>query len=308
MIYKNVIDEITSRKTESEMLASQRLSRAMQNEQFKNLYKTLKTLEIENSKKEFLKEDTQQIEDEIKNTKIKIEKELNSLKLSLKDFQPEYHCKKCNDTGILKNNYCDCFYELLNKKLISNIGANIDRSHTFDNSNFDLFDNKEMISKIYSKIREWCERIKDTKYKNLVISGATGVGKTYLSECICNEFINKDMIINFHTAFSLNNIFYKYATTFGNEKMAILDDVLKCDVLFIDDFGSEPKMKNSEEYFYTLINERTLNKKITIISTNLSPIQILDRYGERTFSRISNKANSLMIKIENSDLRLKKRN
>ena len=300
------MDEVKSRKTESEMLASQNLLRAMQNQDIKELYTRLKSFEIEKSKNEFLKKSTAGFESEIINIKKKLEEELSKANMCLDDFEPKYFCKKCQDTGIANGKYCDCFYELLNKKLTSNIGANIDNTHTFENSNFELFDNKEQISKIYYKIKEWCEKIKETKYKNLVISGATGVGKTYLSECICNAFLKKDMIINFHTAFSLNNVFYKYATTFGNDKMAILDDILKCDVLFIDDFGSEPKMKNSEEYFYTLINERTLNQKVTIISTNLSPLQILDRYGERTFSRISNKANSLMIKIGNSDLRLKK--
>ena len=301
------MDEIKLRKTESEMLASQNFFCAMKNQDVKDLYTKLKSLEIEKSKNEFLKKSTASFESEIEETKKKLEEKLSKMNICLDDFEPKYYCKKCQDTGIALGKYCDCFYELLNKKLAKNIGANIDKTHTFENSNFELFDNKDEVSKIYSKIKEWCEKIKETKYKNLVISGATGVGKTYLSECICNEFLKKDMIINFHTAFSLNNVFYKYATTFGSEKIEILDDILKCDVLFIDDFGSEPKMKNSEEYFYALINERTLNQLVTIISTNLSPLQILDRYGERTFSRISNKANSLMIKIDNSDLRLKKR-
>ena len=65
-------------------------------------------------------------------------------------------------------------------------------------------------------------------------------------------------------------------------------------------------MKNTEEYFYLLFNERLSKNKSTIITTNLSLEQLLARYGERTFSRLCNKANSLMIKIQNKDLRLKR--
>ena len=87
----------------------------------------------------------------------------------------------------------------------------------------------------------------------------------------------------------------------------MLDGVLESDVLIIDDFGSEPKTKATEEYFYAILNERLVKNKHTIISTNLLPMQILDKYGERTFSRLNNKASSVMLKIENKDLRLKRK-
>ena len=66
-------------------------------------------------------------------------------------------------------------------------------------------------------------------------------------------------------------------------------------------------MKNNEEYFYSVFNERLANHKSTIISTNLTPMQLLERYGERIFSRLTQKTNSLLIQINNSDLRMKRK-
>ena len=102
-------------------------------------------------------------------------------------------------------------------------------------------------------------------------------------------------------------MFLKYRTSFNENKAGLLDGVLNCDVLIIDDLGSEPNIKNTEEYFYSLFNERLSKNKSTVITTNLNLNQLLLRYGERTFSRLCNKANSLSIKVVNTDLRLKKK-
>ena len=118
--------------------------------------------------------------------------------------------------------------------------------------------------------------------------------------------LRKNNVVNYYTAFALNDLFLKYRSSFYEDRVGVLDGVLESDVLIIDDLGSEPNMKNTEEYFYLLFNERLSKNKSTIITTNLALEQLLARYGERTFSRLCNKANSLMIKIQNKDLRLKR--
>ena len=109
------------------------------------------------------------------------------------------------------------------------------------------------------------------------------------------------------TAFGLNNTSLKYHTTFDNTKSSILEPLLTCDVLVIDDLGTEPINKNvTLEYLYLVINERQLAGKPTIITTNLTPDGVINRYGERIFSRINNKLISLNIKLDGQDMRLKK--
>ena len=161
---------------------------------------------------------------------------------------------------------------------------------------------------VYDKIKNWCDKIEESKFKNLLLSGSTGVGKTYLVECACNELLNRDKFVSFYSAFSLNNLFLKYHTTFDESKSTLLDGVLGCDVLVIDDLGSEPKFKNvTEEYLYLVLNERLSKGKSTIVTTNLSLDEILDKYGERVFSRLCNKSNSLIVHMGNKDLRLKRK-
>lgn len=299
-----VLNEIKINKLQSESIADKNLKKALLDSSFKAVYRELKELQINKSKLEFLKENTSEIESKIKEKIKELESILKELNMSKRDFEVNYKCSKCKDTGLLENEYCDCFYSLLNKKLIENIGVKIDPTHKFESVDFSIFDNADEMKKLYSKLSGWCDKLKTTKYKTIILSGAPGVGKTYLTECICNKLINKRCVINYYSAFALSDLFFKHYNSFNGLKKNLLDNVLECDVLIIDDFGAEPSTKNSVEYFYNLLNERLVKQKFTIVSTNLSPMQILDRYGERIFSRLNNKNSCAMFKISNKDLRL----
>lgn len=305
-IKQKVLNEIKSLKLWAEYKADKNLEKALENSEFKKLYSEIKSLNFSIAKKEFLNEDTKTLNDEL----TKKEQELSSLaqKLNFKmqDFKPKYSCLQCNDTAMDRQNYCKCFYEKLNKEIINNLGINVDKLHEFKNSDFKIFDNPETMKKVYFTMENWCNSLSDTKYKTILLSGSTGVGKTYLIDCMTNALINKNVVVNYYTAFMLNDLFLKYRSSFYENRAGILDDVLNCDVLFVDDLGAEPNIKNSEEYFYLLFNERTLKNKFTVVTTNLSLDKLMLRYGERTFSRLCNKKSSLLLNIENKDLRLKK--
>lgn len=301
-----VLAQIRALKDKNESIAQNNLQNALKDETFKQLYGEYKGLSIEKTKCEVLGKDSKQVAENLKKVKTKIENVLKNLKIDCKKFKPNYNCNKCNDTGEVDGKYCSCFYEKLNEQLIKNLGANVDPKHTFENANFNIFDNSEQIEKLYNKIKNWCDNLNSSKCKTLVLCGAPGVGKTYLTECICNSLIKKNLVVNYYSSFALNDLFSKYNSSFYQNRAGILDGVLDCDVLIIDDFGSEPKTKWTEEYFYSVLNERLVKNKHTIISTNLMPMQILDKYGERTFSRLNNKASSVMLQVQNSDLRLKK--
>ena len=101
-----------------------------------------------------------------------------------------------------------------------------------------------------------------------------------------------------------------FRISYGSCRCGCLHAYLKncnvnCDVLFLDDLGSENKIKNvTNEYLYLVLNERMLNHKKTVITTNLNLAQIQDVYGERIFSRLMHKKHSLKIKMEGKDLRV----
>ena len=300
-----VLNEIRQSKLNSEAVADAHFKKAFLNQKFKKGYSELKQLEVEKSKLEFNNKKSADIDLKILNKQKELNQILKTLNLTFKDFEPNYSCKKCNDTGVVNNKYCTCFYVKYNEALIKNLGVNIDRTHTFQNANYNLFNNPKEVSKLYTKLFNWCKNINKSSIKTILLVGDTGVGKTYLTECVCNELINKNVVVNYYTSFALNDLFYKYHTSFAENRAGLLDGVMDCDVLIIDDFGSEPKIKTTEEYFYALINERSTKKLSTIISTNLSLSQIMDRYGERTFSRLNNKSSCVLFKLNNDDLRLK---
>lgn len=243
---------------------------------------------------------------------LKREKEL-ILKEKHIDFdylKPHYECSLCHDTGyIQKDNYqtemCSCLKQKLldisfNKSNMSNL--NTENFSTFNELLFsDEVDPKkyrfsisprENIKKIKQKSLEFVQNFDNPSYKNLLFSGNTGLGKTFLSNCIANEVLKLGKTVLYQTAPVLleNIIDYKL-----NKQKTNLEDinksVLETDLLIIDDLGTETlnSMKLSE--LFTIINTRilNLNHKITktIISTNLNITEIFNKYEERIGSRIA---------------------
>ena len=302
-IKNKVLNEILFHRAYAQRQADILLSKTLKDEEFKTLYTKLRSLDIDEA---LGKTNDANKQREQLNKKIDIV--LKKKGLSQNDFLPKYDCAQCHDKGLVDGKYCDCFYKKLNQALTSNVGININKEHTFENVDSSLFDDKEKMSKIFEKMEKWCENIKNSQYKNLLLSGKMGTGKTYLTECIANKLISQNISVSFYTAFALNNLFLKFHTTFEEGKNDILSPLLDVEVLIIDDLGTEPKYKNvTEEYLYLIINERLSKNMPTIITTNLSLEDILSKYGARIFSRLCNKQTSILLQVENSDIRLKRK-
>lgn len=307
-VKEKVLREIRKSAQDAKKKAQENFDAAMKNAEFKKLYLQMRALNFDISKLDFEGKNCQEKKRELKRVSILAKEALNKIGMEFDDFEPEYACKKCKDSGFYGKNLCDCYHLKMQKELVNNLGNRVNPKHTFEKADFDLFEEKEKVKSTYEKIENWCEKMETSEYKNLVLSGPTGVGKTYLVECVSNRLMQKDRSVVFYSAFSLNNLFLKFHTTFDESKAGMLDGVLECEVLIVDDLGSEPKFKNvSEEYFYLLLNERLSRDKSTIVTTNLLPDEILNRYSERVFSRLCNKRNTVLLKMEGSDLRLKRK-
>ena len=145
----------------------------------------------------------------------------------------------------------------------------------------------------------------DTSFQNLFIYGSTGVGKTFLSNCIAKELIDQAHCVIYFTAFDLFDTLAK--TTFQKDMSSdgTLEDIFECDLLIIDDLGTELTNTFVVSALFQCINERIMRRKSTIISTNLSLGQFRDIYSERILSRIT--SNYTMIKLFGEDIRIQKR-
>lgn len=295
---QKVIDH--NRKT-AEAKAEQVLQKALANDEFKNNFLAIKEAEFENARCEAYGEKQKY------NTEIlyKLQQDiLKKLNLKNTDLQPNYVCKNCNDTGYSNGEMCGCLKSVINKKLFEKSGFN-KTLNTFENTNCDIFDNKDKAQTLYNSMQKWCN--KQNPYNIIVLCGKAGVGKTHLMECMASSLIANDHIVYFVSAFNMNQALLKYHTTFDETKAYSLEDLLEPEYLFIDDLGTEPIFKNvTVEGLYNIISDRLSNNKKTIISTNLGLADIERVYGERIFSRIVNQKVSLCFNIQNSDLRLKK--
>ena len=226
---------------------------------------------------------------------------------SINDLQPKYECCLCKDTGYIKSGtsatvMCSCLKQkLLNISYNKSNMTNLSKEN-FENFNPNIFSNeissnfnispKQNILNIKQKCIEFVNNFDNPNSKNLLFTGNTGLGKTYMSNCIANELIKKGKNVLYQTAPVLletiiDNKFNKYKTA---NKDNFYKDVLEADLLIIDDLGTEclNSMKLSE--LFTILNTRilNLNNKVTktIISTNLNINNIFKSYEERIGSRI----------------------
>lgn len=242
--------------------------------------------------------------------KLKKEKEQLLKTLDLPDgiLSPLYECSICSDTGFVtdkngKSILCNCIKQKmfdidLNK---SNIG-NLEREN-FDNFDLELYSDevnpskynakispKQNISNIKKLALDFIKGFDDPEEKNLLFTGNTGLGKTFLSNCIAKEILSLGKTVLYQTApIMLDNIIdYRFGKSDFNE---VYDNIINVDLLIIDDLGAEASNSFKVSELFNIINSRLLfqNNRVmkTIISTNLNMNYLLDTYSERIFSRLA---------------------
>ncbi len=284
---------LKERKKIAEDNALQNLSLARKNENFLSLEKEENSLIIEIAKIEFEEKNSNKLRENLEKIQKNKDFLLKKLKLNLKT---NYFCPKCSDTGIINGKNCECKKRVINQILKEESGMASDFS--FDDAK--LFSDEEKI--LFDKMKAWCENFPNVKSKSIFLSGEMGVGKTFLCEAMANELIKKNVFVYFTTAFNLNNLFSEFCRTNNKE---ILDLLLSAEVLFIDDLGTEPIFRNiTLNYLYLVLNERLISGKAVVINTNLMPDEILERYGERIFSRVMNKQTGLVLCYKGKDRRV----
>ena len=134
------------------------------------------------------------------------------------------------------------------------------------------------------------------------------MGKTFLSNCIAKELLNAAFSVIYLTAIQLFDIFSHYTFENGDDAGAeddTLSLILSCDLLIIDDLGTELSNSFTNSKLFYCLNERFMQKKSILISTNLTLDKINQVYSERIFSRLS--SNFTLLKFYGEDIRIKKK-
>lgn len=222
-------------------------------------------------------------------------------------------CPVCNDTGYVKGAVCNCVKELAKKLMYEQLCGEC----PIDECRFDNFDLKfypdtaesggavprKVMTSVFKMAREYAISFDPQTSKSLLFTGDTGLGKTHLSLAIAGEIIKKGYSVVYGPAQNLFSMAEK--EKFSSENgFSKTDALLSCDLLVIDDLGTEFSTSFTLSLFYNIVNTRLLNKKPTIISTNLSLKDIEVKYTPRVLSRFI--GNYELIKFFGNDIRQQK--
>ncbi|MCK9217538.1 MAG: ATP-binding protein [Firmicutes bacterium] len=238
---------------------------------------------------------------------------LNSLKRKQKDLRVEkteilasknygddilelrYECDKCKDTGFVGFNKCSCFIQkqIEYNYMMSNLS---ETKENFDNFNLKYYSEtpkkdglspRKNMEHIYRECIDYVNTF-DKHNRNMLFIGRPGLGKTFLCHSIAKELLKTGKSIIYHSAPDLIDLVRKYKFNFENEEQSdtVLDNINTCDLLIIDDLGTELSTQFSGLVIYNILNKRMMESKKMIIATNLDVKEIIRDYSERITSRI----------------------
>lgn len=228
-----------------------------------------------------------------------------------------YTCPDCKDTGYIGTNKCHCF----KKAIVDLLYTQSNLQEVLEKENFSTFSldyyssnhrdpltgrsSLEAVQTALHICHEFVD-IFSEDFQNILLYGDTGVGKTFLSHCIAKEVMDRSYSVIYFSASRLFDVLAK--NMFGKKEEETddsLDYIYNCDLLIIDDLGTELSNTFTTSQLFSCLNERILRQKSTIISTNLALDDIKTIYSERIFSRIS--SHYTMLRLTGDDIRIQKK-
>ena len=256
------------------------------------------------------KEQAEALESALRDLVRKRERLLSSHGLSPSDLEPVYACPDCQDTGYIGAKKCHCFRQAEIDLLYhqSSLREVLEKEN-FRTFSYEWYEDgdREIMRRNVMEARMFIERFDDS-FQNLLLLGAVGTGKTFLSNCIAKELMDTCHSVVYLTAFQLFELLSQAA--FGREgsggtgKQAY-PYIFDCDLLIIDDLGTELPNSFTVSQFFLCVNERILRKKSTLISSNLDMEALRNVYSERTLSRII--SCYTIRQLPGSDIRIRKK-
>ena len=303
-IENKILNEILTNRQDAEHLADVRYFKALQNKDFEAIDKEIRGLIIEKAKQEFEGKSTAEVDESIKTAKNKRAEILQKMGLTLQDIRPNYSCKLCNDTGFVGNTRCFCFQNKLTRALFQNSNMGNSMTHTFKDFEPKIYDKPEFGEKMLKLGEKIVAGEGKFNVPVIIVRGEVGAGKSFFLECVANELLNRNVAVCFMPAFELSQNLLEWHLGSFDTKNLMQQIFIDCDVLIIDDLGTEPIYQNiSLEYMQNIIDVRIMKNKLTIISTNLNTEEFMERYGDRLASRLVMSGNALKFDLNNSDLR-----
>ena len=218
----------------------------------------------------------------------------------------KYNCPICRDEGNIDGKMCEC----MKKELIIAGYASAGIAGLCGKMSFDTFDlsyytgaDRKNMEIVLQRMREYAENFTGEDSGSVLFFGGTGLGKTHLSVAVAKKVIEGGHTCIYTTSGDLFSDYRKYRFDNG-ENDRKTDKYTDCELLVIDDLGTELNGKDIAPFFYNLLNQRLNAGRSTLISTNLSNNKLLEMYGERIVSRLLGEF--LTFRFTGKDVRMQK--
>ncbi len=223
----------------------------------------------------------------------------------------KYECEKCSDTGFIGTRLCECMRRdlILAGYESSGIG-NLIRTQSFDTFSLDYYsrtpEERRNMELILDTCRTYAERFTAESGNNMFFCGTTGLGKTHLSTSVAKRVIERGFDVVYDTSQNILADFEyeRFTRSYGDTSEPRTDKYFNCDLLIIDDLGTEIANQFTVSCLYNIINTRINNSGAMIISTNLTQNEIRDRYSDRITSRLF--GDFMVMRFVGKDIRLQK--
>lgn len=206
-------------------------------------------------------------------------------------------CPKCGDRGWRGSEMCECLQALCAREQIRSLSSLLELGdQRFETFSLDWYSaeydekigmsHREAMSMVLTTCRSFAKEFDTFPVQNLFLTGAPGLGKTFLSACIARTVSEKGFSVVYDTAVAIFANFEDEKFGRGEEAGAAVKRYLSCDLLILDDLGSELTSSMSQSALYTLVNTRLMERRHTVISSNLSLEDIRQRYLPMIASRL----------------------
>ena len=266
----------------------------------------------------------EQAADFVKNEADRLRSERASILLrnNVNEYVPKYKCDLCNDSGVSSDGKkCGCFIRRL-QALMALPGERADMSPikncTFENYTNAYYSKEidpdigcstyDVMNMVYANCLKFANDFTGIKSGNLLMYGPSGLGKSFMAGCVANRVSDNGFFVMYKSSYKLFQFLedYKFGKIDRDAYQAVYDAVYDCDLLVIDDFGTEFITSYTQTVFFDLLNSRLNFDKSTIISTNLPLQKISEIYQERVYSRLINEFS--VLRFAGTDIRSQKNN
>lgn len=231
-------------------------------------------------------------------------------------LSPVARCKKCGDTGYVYDGplrrACDCLKKAY--QAAAQAGDALSPRQTFAAFDLGVFPDqplpgtdvtqREYMAVVKDKCQRFARNVPGGPVHTLLLHGGSGLGKTYLLNCVGDDARQRGVDVLSVTAYDL---LMALKTAYFSRTGETAEEYFSVPLLLIDDLGMEPLMENiTVEQIYNLLNSRLLRGHYTAISTNLSRLELKQKYTERVTSRLLDARSALAISFMGKDIRLNK--